>query len=300
MLKKDEFDRFYETSWKFQAVDIVIKKLRGNISRIWDDIPPLLKNISGRNEFTELFAPLYAKISESGRDLDKCSREFSRLFKDVIHKLQKYGVFINNPFSVDTLALKVKQGNVVTETVEGIFQDVKTQFNLKPTDIDITKPNVAEIYIIAKAKINATICFLEGSRKVLNSILTNANTVKIGSEFSIEERVKSTVEQTNKSFDTFVDALKKLEEKIIQEESNLSKLLEDVNISFSLSDERKEEITQQVKYCEIYNTYKEVLMMMKPNEAFNRLMGNRTEEKSVYSKVEPVNPVEAKVLIENK
>ncbi len=300
MLKQNEFDRFYEASWKFQAVDMIIKKLRGNISRIWDGIPPLLKNISGQESFTTLFAPLYKKINESGKDLDKCSREFSKLFKEVIHKLQKYGVFINNPFSVDTLALKVKQGNVVTETVESIFEDVKNQFNLKPTDIDITKPNVAEIYIITKAKINATITFLEGSRKVLNGILSSANTVKVGSEFSVEESVKNTIEQTNKSFDVFVEALKQLEQKIIDEEANLGKVLEDVNISFSLSDERKEEITQQVKYCEIYDTYREVLMMMKPNAAFNKLMGNRTDDKSVYEKVETVQPVEAKVLIENK
>ncbi len=298
MLKSNEFDRFYEVSWKFEAVDFVVKKLRGNISRIWNDIPPLLKNINGQAKFNELFTPLYKEISKSAAKVDKCSRQFHRLFKKVINRLQKYGVFINNPFTVDTLGLRVKQGNCVTETVQNIFLDVKKELNLVPTDIDISKPNVFEIYIIAQAKIDTTIVFLEACRNVLNSIIKNSTTVKESNPDAVFAEVAASVDETNKSFDEFITAMKNLSDKLNQEVADLNRVLDETNISFSVSEERKNEIIQQVRYCEIYDTYAQVLMILKPNEGFNKLMGNRTSENSVHEKIETVEPIAKEVLIQ--
>ncbi len=298
MIKSNEFDRFYEVSWKFEAVDLVVKKLRGNISRIWNDIPALLKNINGQGKFQELFNPLYKELNKAAAKVDKCSTQFHRLFKKTINRLQKYGVFINNPFTVDTLGLRVKQGNVVTETVMDIFEEVKKEFHLTPTDIDISKPNVFEIYIIAQAKIDATIIFLEACRKELNSIVKNSNTVKQDAEGSMFADVANAIEETNKSFDEFIAAMKALYDKLSAEVAELNKVLDETNISFSITDERKQEIIQQVRYCEIYDTYSQALMLLKPNEGFNRLMGNRTSENSVHEKIETVEPMAKEVLIQ--
>lgn len=298
MLKNNEFDRFYEVSWKFEGVDIVVKKLRGNISRIWNDVPALLKNINGHSKFTELFNPLYKEITKSANKVDKCSVQFHRLFKKTIVRLQKYGVFINNPFTVDTLGLRVKQGNCVTETVHNIFEDVKKEMNLVPTDIDISKPNVFEIYIIAQAKIDATIIFLEACRKELNGIVKNSNTVKQDTHGTMFDEVGQAIEETNKSFDEFIATIKKLYDHLSAEVVELNKVLDETNISFSVPEERKQQIIQQVRYCEIYDTYALTLMMLKPNEAFNRLMGNRTSENSLHAKVETVEPVDKAVMLQ--
>ena len=49
-------------------------------------------------------------------------------------------------------------------------------------------------------------------------------------------------------------------------------------IEVSIDDSRKLEIINQVKACELYNTLATAHQVIKPNDAFRKLMGNRKED----------------------
>lgn len=295
MIKVDDFKRFKEISWKFKAVEVIVNNIRANVSRIWSDLPALIRNIDGDHTVKKLIDPLYKDIVKSCKQLNMLPVKYNRLMKEIIRKLQAIGAFINYPYMHDAVAERFNEAEVISTSVDEIFELVKTKLDIKPTDIDITKPNVIEIYIISQAKIDTTIIFLTTCKEYIDNLMKTNISGKSSSEQECVASIKKALEDTSTILDQFVDNIKKLRDFFEVQIGNVIETLNDLLIEIEIDEKRKEDIINQVKANELYNTLATAYHLIKPNNAFKKLMDNRSK-----SNEESKNPSDQQLIEDNK
>lgn len=300
MIRDDYFRKFQQVGWKFKGVEIVVSNVRANVSRIWSDLPAMLRNPNGQPVVKKLIDPLYKDIIKSCAEISKLPVKYNRLMKSIIKRLQSIGAFINNPFVSDKVAEKVAEAEVINKTIDEIFENVKNKLDIKPTDIDITTPNVIEIYIISEAKIDVTISFLESCREYLDNIIDRqkASGSKVEIEFLSE--ILSTMNDASNAIQSFIEKITELKEFFKKQTGVVIETLNDLMLDIKIEDSRKEEIINQVKACELYGSLSTVHRIIKPNAAFLRLMDNRKgDSKGTNNSIEHSNESEENKVVLN-
>lgn len=286
MVSYTEFRRFYEIGWKIKSLIMVMNQLKLEISRIWSGIPYISRKKIGIEKVNKIFDTVNKSIRSSINELYTLSGQYNKIYRNIVVTLQNLGVFVNKNFSEDLLKMRVDEANVTTEVVEQLLENISHALNIpKNLDKGIDDPNIIDLFMINKVRVDIVMTIIKEVKKMFNEILNTTNDVNDRADKEIVEKIRSSVEKTNKSFDDIINEIPQLHGLFDAVIDNVIGTLKSAFIEVSVESNRKELITEVIGYSDLSDIYRILRGSLKHDNSFAKLLENRADMKDSFSEV---------------